>query len=155
MAISNPTSAITHNTNASSILASVTQANKDIKNIFGTNITFRTNSYADKAMFNASYIPNWNAAIDKYIRNVQAVISGFNPDGNLNVSLKGSANTAVRDFLKAFKELLQKYVQTISLEKKEVAEASQNWTNATAKISGSVQDHASQVRTKTSNIQLD
>ena len=155
MAISNPISAIDNKTNAASILASVTQANKDISKIFGTNIQFKTSSFAGKAMFNANYITDFTAAIDRYRDGIQEIIGGFNPDANLDASLKGPANTAVRDFLTAFKALLQRYVQAIDLEKKEVTTASENWTRATGAIAGSVQEHTSQVTTKTGNIQLD
>lgn len=161
MAINDATGQITHN--ITSISELISQSNSTMNDIVGST-TYSDGPSFIQTMFNGDGefagmstegMDVFNQAIDKYINDIQTIISGFNEEANVEVALKGSVQDAVSGFLGAVKALLNKYVESVKIEKKEIKEANANWLHAARSIAGDISSDSESIRSAANGISVD
>ena len=94
-------------------------------------------------------------ALENYIAEIQGIIDGFDPEGDISVALAGAPKTAAYDFIQAVKLLLQAYVSTMRAEKAEMREAYDNFIKAGQNVSTQVTQDAEQIRQDAQTIKMD
>ena len=151
MAITDPLSAINYkNRDIASTLQSTT---KSMSKLFGS--VKLGHDYKEIAGMNENAIPQFDAAIDRYVNNIKSIIDGFNANASMNNALKGEVSQSVTQFLVEFKKLLYRYIEVVNVEKKEVIEASQRLKTGSKVVSSSISKHMSSVRSRANKLQLD
>lgn len=96
------------------------------------------------------------AAIEKYVDDVQAIISEFNADSaGAEVAYKGDVKVAVDEFIVSVKKILEAYVSTMRMEIAESKGAFERWNQETKTIAADVSQNASDISKAAETISLD
>ena len=99
-------------------------------------------------------LPTFYAAMDTYINSTKGIIDVFNPDPDMEKALKGDVATATHEFLVSAKKLMNNYVATLEVEKKEAEEAGQNWEAAAGSISGDITGDSDSIRSQADSVDI-
>ncbi len=145
------------NSSAQNINDIISKANSNIDTIVGETKFSVFSPGADFAGMDSASIPQFHAAVDKYRNNIEQIIEKFNAisESQMGNTYKGEVAKATSDFLQAMKQLLRKYVSAIDIEKKEITDANQRWTQAAQEISGSVTGDAESIRSAANGINVE
>ena len=126
------------------------------------NISGNINSTLSGHHFRESFVgisktglEDLKTGLEKYIQTVQSIVDGFNEDGDISSSLQGYPLGAAKEFIKAIKYLLNSYISSMRMEKKEIDEALKNYDAAASKIQKVVSQDASSIRQTADKIKLD
>lgn len=100
-------------------------------------------------------VEDLKAALQKYCDDIEAIINGFDETGDISAALKGEAQQAAIDFIKAIKTMLEAWVSQIKVNISELDEAYRLFTEDNKNIAQDVQQAASDIRQNAEQIRLD
>ena len=139
--------------NLSSVL---TTAKTQIENIIGGATTSLTNVWDGGFVgMSASGKDELKNNLENYCNRIQAIIDGFNHEGDISSAFKGDIEVAAKDFVAAIKELLQAYVSTMRQEISELEDAYNSFIAASSGVAQDVHDAAQDIRSNADSIRLD
>lgn len=93
-------------------------------------------------------------ALEKYIHRLEAIIEGFNPEGDISIALKGEPKEAAYMFIESIKSMLLAYISTLKGEIAEMKQAYDNFIVAGYNISNQVSQDAEQIRSSADQIRI-
>lgn len=128
-----------------------------LDNLIGTMKTSITNMFdGGFAGLDQKNYSTLEAAIEKYVDDIQAIISGFNADSaGAEVAYKGDVKVAVDEFIVSIKKILEAYVSTMRMEITESRGAFIRWTQETRNVAAGVSQNASDISKAAETISLD
>ena len=109
----------------------------------------------DVVGMNTNQLENFQSALSVYKNKIETIVAEFNENAEADTAFKGEVVAAVSNFIKAVKQLLNKYAASIQQEMSEVQHASEQLKAASTTIAQSASTDADSIRNQASNIQLD
>ena len=100
-------------------------------------------------------ISDFESAVNNYEQSINEIIRGFDATQNMEEAIQGSVADAASEFLLAIKQLLQRYVQAIEIEKREIREANANWKQASSTISSNVSGDSSDIMSEAEKVTIE
>lgn len=100
-------------------------------------------------------ISDFETAVNNYEQSINEIIRGFDATQNMEEAIQGSVADAANEFLLAIKHLLERYVQAIEIEKREIREANANWKQASSTISGNVSGDSSDIMSEAEKVTIE
>lgn len=155
MSIRSTVGSITHNL-GNDINSAISTGRTLMENIVGSTSTQLSNIWGGGFTgMNHDEIGNLRDHLWFYASEVEELINSFNEEGDISISLKGDAQIAAIEFIKAVKQMLQAYVSTLKQEISEIDEAYQNFLTANSSVASDVQSAADEIRQNAQQIRLD
>lgn len=104
---------------------------------------------------NANNVPQFHKAVDVYRDKIQSIIDRMVITPNTEGAFKGAVASAALEYLAAAKELLNKYVTAIDIEKEEIDKAQAEWEARAGEIAKEVISDSDDIRSQSGGIVLD
>ncbi len=131
-----------HNTR--DLAGKLSESKKGIENtISGTK--FSSFSGENFAGMDSNEIPAFEAAVEKYKGQVVEILNKLDSNTPTTGAFKGGVADAAHAFLVSMKFLLEKYVNTIDAEAKEVKEANKRWLDAAKTLKTNIDSDSGEI----------
>lgn len=158
------TERIVHNTkNVSEIVSQASNAmNSIVSQTVGSignwraNVPLTGDGYPIVGM-NTEEIGTFETAMNRYQEELYAITADLQriSSSDVYMAFKGDVTNAIDEFLRATKDLIDHYIQTLTIEVNEVKEAATNYHAAVGSIANDVAHDADTLRAQSNNLSID
>jgi uncharacterized protein YukE len=131
-------------------------AQESVNAIVGAKQSAATFEGAQSAGMNYDEIIVFDQAIEKYKESAQSILQKFNvQQEKVRLAAKGETETAIATFLQEMHQLLNKYIESIDIEKKLIHEANEKYLAEIEGVAKSIESSAEHISSVNSTIKLD